>query len=171
MESTPKKTNPLKNIDMSHIRISDLPIPNPEKLFRNYNDKNVTDMSAYERYINAVSLIFSSKMQDIVPMFSASFKNTLYKNQISEIMKSTFRDIYSNEPSPSQDKNENDNEKKKDSQGRRQKPPRSKRGFEKPEITETAQKAEKTDEHNDPPATLPPRRERPSSGVSRRRFR
>ncbi|MBE6852959.1 MAG: hypothetical protein E7505_05735 [Ruminococcus sp.] len=170
VDSVPKKSNPLKNIDISRIKISDLPIPNPEKLFRNYNDKNVLDMSAYERYINSVSIIFTEKMKDIVPVFSDSLKNTLYKKHISGIMMNVFKDIYSNEPEASADNNDQDTEKKKESAGRRQKPLRSRRGAEKNEKTEKPDEAASAGQPDAPPVT-PTRRERPTSGASRRRFR
>ena len=47
-EKTIKSNNPLKNIDLSQVKVSELPIPNPEKLFRSHNDRTQKDSSKYE---------------------------------------------------------------------------------------------------------------------------
>jgi len=81
-----------------------------------------------------------------------------------------FKDIYSNEPEASADNNDQDTEKKKESAGRRQKPLRSRRAAEKNEKPEKPDEAASAGQPDAPPVT-PTRRERPTSGASRRRFR
>ncbi len=89
-EKSNKSKNPLKNLDLSQIKISDLPIPNPEKLFRAYNDKTKKDLSKYERYINTVSIILSENMKNIDPVFSFSKRTMEYKKNISSIIAGAF---------------------------------------------------------------------------------
>ncbi len=92
-EKNQKINNPLKNLDLSKIKISDLPVPNPEKIFRSYNDSKVNDVYYYERYINSVSLILSEKMQNIEAVFSYSDCGTRYKTEISKIIADNFNVI------------------------------------------------------------------------------
>lgn len=89
-ERTSKSKNPLKNLDLSQVKVSELPIPNPEKLFRSYNDRTQKDLSKYERYINSVSLSISETMKNIKPLFSFSQKNDEYKKNVSSIIATSF---------------------------------------------------------------------------------
>ena len=89
-ERSQKVNNPLKNLDLSKIKISDLPVPNPEKIFRSYNDSKVTDVYYYERYINSVSLILSEKMQNIESVFSYMDCGNKYIKEVSQIIADNF---------------------------------------------------------------------------------
>lgn len=89
-EKTIKSNNPLKNIDLSQVKVSELPIPNPEKLFRSHNDRTQKDSSKYERYINSVSIMMSETMKNITPLFSFQQRNNEYKKNVSSIIASSF---------------------------------------------------------------------------------
>lgn len=166
VESAQKTVNPLKNIDMSKIRITDLPIPNPEKLFRNYNDRNTLDMSSYERYINAVSIILTETMKDIVPGFSADSKNEQYKKEISSVIANFF-----NVTEPSDEKTASDNaaqetDSKSEERGRSRRSSRT--------SSRSRREADQADEQSaghSETENIPSRRERSSSASSRRRLR
>lgn len=167
VEPVQKPVNRLKNIDISKIRLTDLPVPNPEKLFRNYNDRNKLDMSAYERYINAVSIVLSETMKDIVPVFSVTSGNTKSRNDISSVICRMFN--VSEEASPASVKSpegssgetETKSEGRSASRDRRSRTPRGRREVEP---AETAEKKETASE-------AAPARERSSSLPSRRRLR
>lgn len=164
VESAQKPVNRLKNIDMSKIKITDLPVPNPEKLFRNYNDRNTLDMSAYERYINSVSILLSEKMKDINPVFSVSSGKTQYKNDVSAIISRVFS--VTDEPSeskPSKDESGKAAAPEERSAGRRSRTQKSRRGEAEP----AAPAAEESTESS---ASSRTGRER-SSLPSRRRLR
>ncbi|MCQ2464927.1 MAG: dynamin family protein [Oscillospiraceae bacterium] len=171
VESAQKPVNRLKNIDMSKIKITDLPVPNPEKLFRSFNDRNMMDMSAYERYINAVSIVLSDKMKDIKPVFSASSRMSDYKREISSVISTMFS--VPDEPAAAASKNEEagqDRESKNDEHSARSKrrgSTRSRRGEPEPEL----QAAAETEEKQEAVPERPSRRERSSSLPSRRRLR
>ena len=163
VESTQKPVNPLKNIDISKIKITDLPIPNPEKLFRNYNDRNKIDTSAYERYINSVSIVLTEKMRDIVPVFSVSAKAEKIKTEISSVIAGHFKVTESadeNKEAASKTEPETKNEER--SKSRRSRSTRSSRREPEPETKETEENNEEVSR---------PSRERSSSLPSRRRLR
>ena len=159
----------LKNIDFSKIKLTDLPIPNPEKLFRSYNDRNITDVSAYERYINSVSIILSEQMKDIDPSFSASSRNIKYKKEVSAVICRIFG--VSEEPvSSSKKSGEGDESGAADERrnGKRSRTSGSRRERER----EHKREAEQTAAHEETADTsAPARRERSSSLPSRRRLR
>ena len=153
----------MKNIDISKIKITDLPIPNPEKLFRNYNDRNKIDTSAYERYINSVSIVLTENMRDIVPVFSVSAKAEKIKTEISSVIAGHFKVTESadeNKEAASKTEPETKNEER--SKSRRSRSTRSSRREPEPETRETEEKNEEVSR---------PSRERSSSLPSRRRLR
>ena len=166
VENIQRPSNPLKNIDLSKIKITDLPIPNPEKLFRNYNDRNQLDTSGYERYINSVSITLMETMKDIKPAFSVDAKNNEYKNEVSKTIAGLFNvsmipDESSDNP-PGEEINQTAEER---TSRRRSRNSRSKR--EDAEIKSPDTSAETPA----PTENRPVRRERSGSGVSRRRLR
>lgn len=166
VENIQRPSNPLKNIDLSKIKITDLPIPNPEKLFRNYNDRNQLDTSGYERYINSVSITLMETMKDIKPAFSVDAKNNEYKNEVSKTIAGLFNvsmipDESSDNP-PGEEINQTAEER---TSRRRSRNSRSKR--EDAEI----QSPDTSAETPAPTENRPVRRERSGSGVSRRRLR
>ncbi len=173
VESVQKPVNRLKNIDISKIKITDLPIPNPEKLFRNYNDRNKTDLSSYERYINSVSIILSETMKDIVPGFSAASRNEKFKNEISAVICSVFgvsADSPAEKKSESQTDSPSDTSKSEErSRGGR----RSSRPSRSPRRDTEPAEAPENEESTVQPQRTPssPGRERSSSLPSRRRLR
>ena len=163
VESTQKPVNPLKNIDISKIKITDLPIPNPEKLFRNYNDRNKIDTSAYERYINSVSIVLTEKMRDIVPVFSVSAKAEKIKTEISSVIAGHFKVTESaDENIEAASKTEPETKNEERSKSRRSRSTRSSRREPEPETKETEENNEEVSR---------PSRERSSSLPSRRRLR
>ena len=158
----------LKNIDFSKIKLTDLPVPNPEKLFRNYNDRNTTDMSAYERYINAVSIILSDTMKDIAPVFSASSGNTKYKSEVSALICRIFGVKDEAPPEASAARNENEHETGEEKRRGKRSRLGSRREREEEHTEGTVQSVEPESTKT---AEAPQRRERSSSLPSRRRLR
>ncbi len=159
----------LKNIDFSKIKLTDLPIPNPEKLFRSYNDRNITDVSAYERYINSVSIILSEQMKDIDPSFSASSRNIKYKKEVSAVICRIFG--VSEEPVLSSKKSGEGDESGTGAADERRNGKRSRTSGSRRE-REHKHETEQTAAHEETADTsAPARRERSSSLPSRRRLR
>ena len=160
----------LKNIDFSKIKLTDLPIPNPEKLFRSYNDRNIADVSAYERYINSVSIILSEQMKDIDPAFSASSKNSKYKKEVSAVICRIFG-VPEEPAAPSESSRESASGESGTADGRkgkRSRTPGSRRERERERESGIQQPAVPNEESAEP---APSRRERSSSLPSRRRLR
>lgn len=161
--SVQKPKNPLKNIDISKIKLTDLPIPNPEKLFRNYNDRNTIDISAYERYINAVSIMLTENMKDITPSFSAASKNAAYKAKVSSMIAGVFNvNMSSDSPEPVKEEIQPEKSKSEERQSRRSSRSRRRSAAAEQPVVEQPAEAQQTEQ----PVS---RRERPSSGLSRRR--
>ena len=165
-----KPLNRLKNIDFTKIKLTDLPVPNPEKLFRNYNDRNITDMSAYERYINSVSIILSETMKDIEPVFSASSKNMKYRKEVSAVISRIFG-VQEEPAETAKSRSDSGSEREASEEKRRGK--RSRLGSRREREEEIPAQTEK--ENTEAPETaapaVPSRRERSSSLPSRRRLR
>jgi len=168
-EKNNRINNPLKNLDLSKIKVSELPVPNPEKIFRNYNDATVTDINVYERYINTISLILSEKMQNIDPVFSYSDCDNRFKNDISSIIARSFNvDMQSDS---TEKKSAADDKKKQDTQNDKKTGPerssRSSRRRNQESVVQTSSTDNNETEKKTSPSSV---RERPASGLSRRRL-
>ncbi len=171
-ERNQKSNNPLKNLDLSKIKISDLPVPNPEKVFRSYNDSQVTDIYYYERYINAVSLTIYEKMQNIQAVFSYSDCSDKYKTEISEIISRNFN--VKAEPVVRQDTEETQNQSARQN-GRKSGADRSSRAGRASRTARQQPDTSSSDKNNDVKKTNSTdnvfRRDRGASGSLHRRMK
>jgi len=167
-EKNTRINNPLKNLDLSKIKVSELPVPNPEKLFRNYNDATVTDIYVYERYINTVSLILSEKMQNIEPVFSYSDCDNRFKNDISSIIARSFNvDMQSDNPDNQDETDKKKNDPQNDRKNSSERTTRSsRRRNQEPSGQTSSADSNDTEKRTSSSAS----RERHSSGLSRRRL-
>ncbi len=150
-------------LDISKLKLSEIPVANPEKLFRNYNDINVTDNSEYERYINSVSIMLTDNMKNIEPMFSRTDGSSQYAKEIFKIIAKSFDvDITDNTPvseavpgKNETDKNETDKKNRSGSRSSRNSP--FKKGADKQNEAPKDIPEQKQTNHERPASRLPRR--------------
>ena len=151
------------SMDISKFKLSEIPVSNPEKLLRNYNDINVTDNSEYERYINSVSIMLTDNMKNIEPLFSRADGSAAYAKEISKIIAQSFDvDMTDNTPVSETvpDKNEtdkNDSDEKNRSKNRSSRTSPFKKGADK-QNENSKDISEQTQIKHERPAPRPPRR-------------
>ncbi len=90
-ENVPKSGPSFKSPDSPKFKTGNMPVTNPEKLFRNYNSANTVNMTSYEQYTDYVSSLIMENMNHITPVITDNKNSSEYKKEITGIISEYFK--------------------------------------------------------------------------------